>query len=49
MTLRSSELHSVSSYARYAKKPNTLFRVFLHQAYTKLHSAQVKCMRQHQG
>lgn len=38
-----------SSYARYAKKPNTLFRVFLHQAYTKLHSAQVKCLKQHQG
>ncbi|HEU5075045.1 MAG TPA: hypothetical protein VFU02_12735, partial [Polyangiaceae bacterium] len=38
-----------SSYARYAKKPNTLFRVFLHQAYAKLHSAQVKCMRQHQN
>ncbi|HEY6728906.1 MAG TPA: hypothetical protein VI197_33075 [Polyangiaceae bacterium] len=38
-----------SSYARYAKKPNTLFRVFLHQAYVKLHSAQVKCLKQHQG
>ena len=37
------------SYARYAKKPNTLFRVFLHQAYVKLHSAQVKCLKQHQG
>lgn len=37
-----------SSYARYAKKPNTLFRVFLHQAYVKLHSAQVKCLKQHQ-
>ena len=38
-----------SSYARYAKKPNTLFRVFLHQAYVKLHSAQVKCLKQHQA
>jgi len=38
-----------SSYARYAKKPNTLFRVFLHQAYVKLHSAQVKCLKQRQG
>lgn len=38
-----------SSYARYAKKPNTLFRVFLHQAYVKLHAAQVKCLKQHHG
>jgi len=38
-----------SSYARYSKKPNSLFRVFLHQSYVKLHSAQVKCLKQHQG
>lgn len=38
-----------SSYARYAKKPSTLLRVFLHQSYVKLHTAQVKCLKQHQG
>jgi hypothetical protein len=38
-----------SSYARYSKKPNSLFRVFLHQSYVKLHTAQVKCLKQHQG
>lgn len=37
------------SYERYSKKPNTLFRVFLHQAYVKLHGAEVKCLKQHKG
>ena len=37
------------TYANYAKKPNTLFRVFLHQAFVKLHSAQLKCLKRESG
>lgn len=37
------------SYQRYVKQPNTLFRVFLHQSYVKLHSAQLKCLKRHSG
>jgi len=34
-----------SAHGRYAKQPNTLFRVLLHQAHVKLHSAQIKCLK----
>lgn len=37
------------TYANYSKKPITLFRVFLHQAFAKLHRAQLECLKQHSG
>ena len=33
------------AYGRYAKKSNTLYRILLHQAYVKLHTAEVKCLK----
>ena len=37
------------TYANYTKKRSTLFRVFLHQAFAKLHRAQLKCLKQQSG